>query len=362
MKSNTSTNKKPYPKAYIFTTLGFAALFVGIWLFYGMLYRKDMQVINHCKINVLANSITEYAAVETPDNMEKIKKAENEINSIANDIELSTAESNNLKKLSENITALNGKIETSKELKSFDYSEVAFSAKNLAESSQDNAESVISTSKQSHVMGDYIMMTIFVLVTGSILANGQFARKKDQALAVKEEENTQLESDVKNVRHKAYELAFKNLTTNCGNRYALIENISKAIDNGTSFCIAKFNMCDYSNVLSTFGYSRMDDCLSRVAASIKRHYGDLGTLYIMDDESVAFVFSHKITSREASEKAEQIRHYINDKLGRELHVNVPITGAVLCTHHFKGKDSDEILTNLHSVSIQSIATAPLPVV
>ncbi len=121
-------------------------------------------------------------------------------------------------------------------------------------------------------------------------------------------------------------------------------------------------MCDYSNVLSTFGYSRMDDCLSRVAASIKRHYGDLGTLYIMDDESVAFVFSHKITSREASEKAEQIRRYINDKLGRELHVNVPITGAVLCTHHFKGKDSDEILTNLHSVSIQSIATAPLPVV
>ena len=349
MKSNTSTNKKPYPKAYIFTTLGFAALFLGIWLFYGMLYRKDMQVINHCKINVLANSISEYAAAETPDNMEKIKKAENEINSIANDIELSTAENSSLKQLSDNIKAQN-------------YSNIEFSARKLAESSQDNAESVISTSKQSHVMGDYIMMTIFILVTVSILANGQFARKKDQALAVKEEENTQLESDVQNVRHKAYELAFKNLTTNCGNRYALIENISKAIDNGTSFCIAKFNMCDYSNVLSTFGYSRMDDCLSRVAASIKRHYGDLGTLYVMDDESVAFVFSHKITSHEASEKAEQIRRYINDKLGRELHVNVPITGAVLCTHHFKGKDSDEILTNLHSVSIQSIATAPLPVV
>lgn len=349
MKSNTSTNKKPYPKAYIFTTLGFAALFLGIWLFYGMLYREDMQVINHCKINVLANSISEYAAAETPDNMEKIKKAENEINGIANDIELSTAESSSLKQLSDNIKAQN-------------YSDIEFSARKLAESSQDNAESVISTSKQSHVMGDYIMMTIFILVTVSILANGQFARKKDQALAVKEEENNQLESDVQNVRHKAYELAFKNLTTNCGNRYALIENISKAIDNGTSFCIAKFNMCDYSNVLSTFGYNRMDDCLSRVAASIKRHYGDLGTLYIMDDESVAFVFSHKITSREASEKAEQIRRYINDKLGRELHVNVPITGAVLCTHHFKGKDSDEILTNLHSVSIQSIATAPLPVV
>lgn len=349
MKSNTSTNKKPYPKAYIFTTLGFAALFLGIWLFYGMLYRKDMQVINHCKINVLANSISEYAAAETTDNMEKIKKAENEINGIANDIELSTAESSSLKQLNDNIKAQN-------------YSDIEFSARKLAESSQDNAESVISTSKQSHVMGDYIMMTIFILVTVSILANGQFARKKDQALAVKEEENTQLESDVQNVRHKAYELAFKNLTTNCGNRYALIENISKAIDNGTSFCIAKFNMCDYSNVLSTFGYNRMDDCLSRVAASIKRHYGDLGTLYIMDDESVAFVFSHKITSHEASEKAEQIRRYINDKLGRELHVNVPITGAVLCTHHFKGKDSDEILTNLHSVSIQSIATAPLPVV
>ena len=349
MKSNTSTNKKPYPKAYIFTTLGFAALFLGIWLFYGMLYRKDMQVINHCKINVLANSISEYAAAETPDNMEKIKKAENEINGIANDIELSTAENSSLKQLSDNIKAQN-------------YSDIEFSARKLAESSQDNAENVISTSKQSHVMGDYIMMTIFILVTISILANGQFARKKDQALAVKEEENNQLESDVQNVRHKAYELAFKNLTTNCGNRYALIENISKAIDNGTSFCIAKFNMCDYSNVLSTFGYNRMDDCLSRVAASIKRHYGDLGTLYIMDDESVAFVFSHKITSREASEKAEQIRRYINDKLGRELHVNVPITGAVLCTHHFKGKDSDEILTNLHSVSIQSIAIAPLPVV
>lgn len=349
MKSNTSTNKKPYPKAYIFTTLGFAALFLGIWLFYGMLYRKDMQVINHCKINVLANSISEYAAAETPDNMDKIKKAENEINGIANDIELSTAESRSLKQLSDNIKAQN-------------YSDIEFSARKLAESNQDNAESVISTSKQSHVMGDYIMMTIFILVTVSILANGQFARKKDQALAVKEEENNQLESDVQNVRHKAYELAFKNLTTNCGNRYALIENISKAIDNGTSFCIAKFNMCDYSNVLSTFGYNRMDDCLSRVAASIKRHYGDLGTLYIMDDESVAFVFSHKITSHEASEKAEQIRRYINDKLGRELHVNVPITGAVLCTHHFKGKDSDEILTNLHSVSIQSIATAPLPVV
>lgn len=347
MKSNTSTNKKPYPKAYIFTTLGFAALFLGIWLFYGMLYRKDMQVINHCKINVLANSISEYTA--SSDNIEEIRKAEAEINSIANDIELSTAESSSLKQLSDNIKAQN-------------YSDIEFSARKLAESSQDNAESVISTSKQSHVMGDYIMMTIFILVTVSILANGQFARKKDQALAVKEEENTQLESDVQNVRHKAYELAFKNLTTNCGNRYALIENISKAIDNGTSFCIAKFNMCDYSNVLSTFGYNRMDDCLSRVAASIKRHYGDLGTLYIMDDESVAFVFSHKITSHEASEKAEQIRRYINDKLGRELHVNVPITGAVLCTHHFKGKDSDEILTNLHSVSIQSIATAPLPVV
>ncbi len=149
MKSNTSTNKKPYPKAYIFTTLGFAALFLGIWLFYGMLYRKDMQVINHCKINVLANSISEYTAAETPDNMEKIKKAESEINGIANDIELSTTESSSLKQLSDNIKAQN-------------YSDIEFSARKLAESSQDNAESVISTSKQSHVMGDYIMMTICI--------------------------------------------------------------------------------------------------------------------------------------------------------------------------------------------------------
>lgn len=358
----TKTKKNPYPKSYIFAAIAFVVLFLSVWTFYGLLYLKDMKIVDHSKISILANSIAEYANTNTPDNIADIKKAEDNIKKLAEKVELDSSEINFLEVLSSDIDLLKERIGASEEIEDTIYANVVTSARNLAEASQSNAENVIASSRTSHIRADYIMMTVFILVLGAILFAGHLARKKDLALAIKEEENAILDSTAKNAKSKAYEVAYKNLTMNCGNRYALAENVAEQINDGTSFCIAKFNLGEYNNTLSIIGYDRMDNCLSRISSSIKRHYGDIGTLFTVDDESIAFVFSNKVAAREAAEKAEHIRKYINEKFGSELHINIPITGAVLCTHHFRDKSSDEILTALHSVSMQSSVSNPLPVV
>lgn len=346
---------KPYPKSYILAAAAFAILLCGVWAFYGMLYQKDMQVINHCKMSAMANTVAENLIdVETIDEARITAK---EINTLANSFDLNDVETECLSKLNDDMKALERNGDNSSLRANAERS-----AKRLAGAAQDNAEIVMSTSKKSHIMGDYFMMTLWVLVIAAILIIGQFVRKKESAIAAKEAENRRLESNVQHAKDKVYEAAYTNLLMECGNRYALEEAISEKVQNKESFCAVRLNLCDFDNLLTSFGYSAMDTVMSKIAGKIKERFEDSGSLYAVSDESLVFVFHADATLNEVLNKAERMRQHIMNEMNVAFHINTAVAGAVLCSNHFRDKGSDAILTALHSASLQCPAAAPLLVV
>lgn len=362
---------KPYPKSYVIAAIVFAVLLCGVWGFYGMLYKKDMQVINHCKMSALANTV----AKNTDENNyepDEALLAVKEINTLATTFELNDVESQCLVKLNEKMKPLET-AESKETVDSDALNEAELAAKRLSEAAQENAEIVMATSKKSHITGDYFMMTLFIVVLAAILVIGRFVQKNASALADKEQENRRLETNVANVKVKAYEAAYKNLLYDCGNRFALAENVDKQLKEGKQFCISQFSLLEYCNLISIFGYEQLDECLSGVAGEIMRLFSDSGELYSVGDNGFAFVFNERATLNEITNKSESIRQTINSIVTMQLQnisntsnmniqVNAPVIGAIVCTNHWVGKSADSILKRLHAAVYKCDILSPLPVI
>ncbi len=154
-------------------------------------------------------------------------------------------------------------------------------------------------------------------------------------------------------------ISYSNLLYDCGNRFALEEEVCEKAQKNESYCLARFNMCSFDNLLSMFGYDKVDECLSDIAKSINEKFGDSGTLYAINDESLVFKFDKNSTINEVTGKAENIRATISNTLSDRLHVAIPVNGAILCTNHFRGKSGNSILVALHNAAMQSNPSAPL---
>lgn len=364
MKKSKSKYMKPYPKTYIFIAVFFTAFFMGIWSFFGVLYQKDMNMLGHCNIGILASSLSEYAAAEDVAEYNNIHLTYLKIADIAKDVEMSENEENYYTALTTKMTEFESKVKAVNEssdavsLNSC-FRDVHDLAHNLSSASKVTAEHNMESSKKSHLVGDYSMFAIFCVTLFAIIFVGHLVRKKESALAVEEENNKRLKSNVESAKEKVYKAAYSNLLYDCGNRFALEEEVAEKAQKNESYCLARFNMCSFDNLLSMFGYDKVDECLSDIAKSINEKFGDSGTLYAINDESLVFKFDKNSTINEVTGKAENIRATISNTLSDRLHVAIPVNGAILCTNHFRGKSGNSILVALHNAAMQSNPSAPL---
>lgn len=356
--------KASYPKAYIIAAAVFAVFFFGVWAFYGMMYTSDMQVLNHCKISILANSAEKYVSDEALPMYDSAYKAFLEITEISADSELSEEETNALERLTDCMNELKPRMDADDAYagKAMDETN-AFkrAAKNLSEASKNTAEDAVSSSKKMHIRGDYAMTAIFLVTITAILYIGHLVRKKESALATEEEANRKLKVNVEKTRDKVYEAAYKNLLLNCGNRYALQEATEEKAGKNQSYCIAQFTVVTFANLISMFGYNNMDNCLANIGKVLEK-FNDVGSLYAASEGTLVFAFNEDIVQNTAMNKAEQIRSLIQSLMSSNFHIEVPVQGAILSTIRFRGKSGDAILQQLHSATIQSNANAPISLV
>lgn len=358
MKSENQ-QKKPYPKMYAVAAVAFAVLFFSVWGFFGILYMNDMQVLNHCKMSILANNAAEFVSSETPlyDDANKVFL---EISNLSADMELNEAESKALQSLTDCMANLKTKMDAGDAYDGKAEDErAAFltAAKNLSAVSQDTAQEAVASSKKKHLRGDYSMTAIFVVVIASIVYIGFVVRKKEAVLDAQEEANKSLKANVERTRSKVYEIAYKNFLLDCGNRYALKDALDKKAKEGKTYYLAQFTLSTYSSLISMFGYNSMDDCLPNVAKRIQDKYA--GSLFSLSDDTFVFMFDGN-SAITAKNYAEQIRMIIRDTMTAHFRVEIPIQGAVLYANK-RGEDGDVILHRLYSSTIQSNCNAPISV-
>lgn len=338
---------KPYPKLYVILAISFSVFLFGIWGFYGFLFSLDKKMATRYELSSVASAVTssfsrrDFTEAEKQYNilmsgLESIELNESEAQKL-NDLQVAYG---NLKNNPNNPALVEPAIPAS----GIFAAELRITANN---GKQGN--------RNAHIAGDCAMMGIFVVIVAVILLIGRIVQKKDS-------ENSILEHSAENAKRKTVEVAYKDILTDCGNRFALEKYISEQLNSKTAFCLAQLNIYDYSGLLSVTGYNKMDECMYKIAETIKQKFGDSGTLYTIKDDEFVFAFNNKIASAEASRTAENIRKAIREILITEIHIDVPVIGAVLNTQKYANSNSNTILTSLHSASVKSAVAAPLSVV
>ena len=338
---------KPYPKSYIILAIAFSVFLFGIWGFYGFLFSLDKKTATRYELSSIASSVT--SNISKRDMKEAKRQYEVLLNTVES-VDLNEKETERLEILKIAFTNLKNNPDNEAFIAS------ALPASGLfADELRTTANNDKQSNRNAHVAGDCAMMGIFIVVVVAILFIGRLVQKKDA-------KNSFLEHSAENAKRKTVEVAYKDILTDCGNRFALEKYVSEQLNAKTSFCLAQLNIYDYSNLLSIMGYDKMDECAYKIAEDIKHKFNDFGTLYTMKDDEFVFVFNNDVTSVEASRTAENIRRVIHKILLMEIHIDVPVIGAVLNTERYANSNSNAILTSLHSASAQSVAAAPLPAV
>ena len=284
--------RKPYPKSYVLAAVLFAALLCGIWTLYGVMYMKDSQISKHCKVGILANEIVSKA--DQNDFPSAVAKFE-EINELTASLELNSTEAEGLKTLRSDMQPIQEYAEKNvrkDEVNLACVSNVENSARYFASACQENADEIMANSKQMHIAGDYAMMGIFLAVVVTILVVGQLVRKKEERIAATEEEAAIMESKAETAKQKTIDIAYKNLTMDCGNRFALDKLLENHLVNDPIVLI-QYEVADFAAILSMIGYSRMDDFMSKTAESIKTRYSNYGELFTLDGREFVFAFYPK---------------------------------------------------------------------
>ena len=346
MKSKNKKYAKPYPKSYIILAVAFSIVLCGIWGFYGYLFGLDTKTTTRYELATTASAIASDIEKKDFDGAnEKLKTITEGLKSL----EVTSAEKSCLDELSNSIETI-ANDEDVQAMRS-----TAYSAIYLSEELRLNADIAKKESRTAHITGDFIMMGIFLAVVITLLFIGRFVQKRES------EKETLARANEK-IKKKTVEVAYKNVLFDCGNRYALEEYISKQLVKQNTFCLTQLTLGDYSNLLSIMGFDKMDNCLSKIASKVKEKFEKFGTLFMIKDEDFVFVFNNEIPTTDASNIAESIRRTIYEIIFTEIHISVPIIGAVLNTKRYSNTSSDKILTSLHSASAQSVFTAPLPVV
>ena len=217
----------------------------------------------------------------------------------------------------------------------------------------------ITDSRKSHIISNYMMIAIMVLVSIAIIAVGFIIKRKETEVFQQREVAQYQESRAEKAKAKTTEIAYKNLIMDCGNRYSLTEQIDSMLRNERSFFVGRFDLVDFSGILSQVGYDRIDQFMTDSANTIKSVFNGTGTLFTTAGEDFIFVFDEGISDTEIQSKAEHIRKVIGDTLAATLNIESAVTASVIYSEKYKNRSADAMLTALRSAGIKSAKSGQL---
>ena len=209
-------------------------------------------------------------------------------------------------------------------------------------------------SRRFHIISDFLMLFIYIVGMAAILIIGNVVRKKEEKLAMKEEEASYQQSKAESATQKTIDIAYKNLVMDCGNKYALLNYVDEVLSSEQEIFVSKLELGDYDAILSMVGLSEMDNYMSVMSNRIKAAYAECGTLFTLSGRDFVFAFNPTITAQQAMEFTEDMKRIIgNIPSALSVQVGSPILSSMAYTGNFKNKNSDSLLTNLHIACLNS---------
>lgn len=200
----------------------------------------------------------------------------------------------------------------------------------------------------------------FLIVIGVLLGTWgiglfaiQRAKKRDKDNAIKLNESN---SKTENMRRKAMDLAYINVTTGLQNRFALEQELDERV-NGESLITAMYNFNYFKQINEKYGRDFADDFIAKIFNKVNEQVKDKAKVYHTDADEMCVVFNKDTLRRHASE----ITNDILEILSTEVIVNEkPIQLTVSACVYYKSKEKisasklimvlDKGITNAKSLS------------
>lgn len=160
----------------------------------------------------------------------------------------------------------------------------------VIEMCQEFTDHEMNGSARFHTISNIMLVIIMILGSTSIIMIGRSAKKREDQVSLAQKEAEYQAQKAQKSSQKTFEIAYKNLIMDCGNRFALQERINALAEDGYQYYLVRYVMVDFRDIITLVGYGNMDDYLSKVSELIQEKVGDKGEVFTTNGEDFAILF------------------------------------------------------------------------
>lgn len=220
----------------------------------------------------------------------------------------------------------------------------------VIEMCQEFTDHEMKGSARFHTISNIMLVIIMIIGSASIIMIGRSAKKREDQVSLAQKEAEYQAQKAQKSSQKTFEIAYKNLIMDCGNRFALQERIKALAEDGYQYYLVRYVMVDFRDIITLAGYGNMDDYLSKVSELIQEKVGDRGEVFTTNGEDFAILFEKDNIDPNALVPLCNEIHAMISNMSAVSNINVRsnVIGVMIDSYKLTNTDPDTALTVINS--------------
>ncbi len=149
-----------------------------------------------------------------------------------------------------------------------------------------------------------VLLSLLLTMVAGLFAVSQ-TKKRNYLAAVRLQEN---KKKAEKARQKVQDVAYTNILTGFGNRYALFEYLNEI--KAKDFHMAMYRITNFTALNERYGRNLVDEYISAISEGLKSKFGDSGKIFCTESNEFCVVFNNEILKARTSIVAQSVLDYL----------------------------------------------------